>query len=74
MATGCASSGGAGGCISPAASTSSISGINLANVLLLRKISLHAKRTSRSGSPGLRRAISKAFGTTVSNLMMSAIS
>lgn len=73
-AGGWASSYGLGGVISPALNTSSIKGINRCKVLSFLNASLHAIRTSRSGCFGLLLATLKAAGTTVSNLIISAIS
>ena len=74
MAGGNISGAGCGGSISPAARTSSINGINLPVNLVLRKISRQANLTSLSGYAGCLAAISNAFGTTESNLMISAMS
>lgn len=74
MVIGCVFLGGVGGCIFLAVSTFFISGINLVNVLLLRKIFLYVKRIFRFGLLGLRRVILKVFGIIVLNLMMFVIS
>ncbi len=74
MAAGIDSAEGAGGEISPAANTSSMTGMIRASRLVARNASRHANRTARSGSAGAVAAIRNAAGTTVSNLNKSATS